>query len=159
MPSLKEMPIKFTKAQYRDLIMLVALGNSTMGTLGDVMPDKKYKKISDRFEELESHLLELAEQFESPSLVKTFRGETIMSQDFYEGKVRKFIEEYEDYVFWHELETRMGKRDFERTKTKEEEKEIKESGGMLPHRISEIYEKYRQEFEKHGIERLGVKEK
>jgi len=53
----------------------------------------------------------------------------------------------------------MGKRDFENTKTEEEEKEVEESGGMLPHRISEIYEKYGEEFEKHGIERLEVKQK
>jgi hypothetical protein len=81
----------------------------------------------------------------------------IMSDEFTE-KFMDDSEEYNDVIFWDELETRLGKRDFERTITNAEKKEIAERGGWYSNRIEEIYRGWSTEIEKHGIERLGIVE-
>lgn len=65
------------------------------------------------------------------------------------------IEAYDEDQFWFELERLLGQRDLERTMTKEERREI-DKQGWLPKRVHELYEKYSDEFEAFGIERLEI---
>lgn len=152
----KTMKIDLTKEQYLNLLEIIHIANSVLGILGDVLPEAKYKKKSDEMEDLEDYFLSYARDFRCDDLVEDFHGKTLMKDEIYE-KIQAIIDEYDDYIFWNELEVRMGKRDFERTITEEEKKYIKENKGWLPERIHEIYEKYRQEFENHGIDRLELK--
>ena len=43
--------------------------------------------------------------------------------------------------------------------TEAEKKEIEESDAAYPEKIHELYESWRTEFERNGIERLGIAEK
>lgn len=65
------------------------------------------------------------------------------------------LEAYNDENFWETLEIRLGKRDFFREASAQEIKELKKQF-WFPEKIHEYYEKYRKEFEKHGIARLEI---
>jgi len=154
----KTMKIELTKEQYLNLLKMAHIANSVLGILGDVLPEPEYKEKSNEAESLEDYFLSYARDFGCDNLVEDFHGKTLMKDEIYE-KIQEIMDEYDDYIFWNELEVRMGKRDFERTMTEEDKKYIKENKGWYPERIHDIYEKYRKEFETHGIDRLEIKEK
>lgn len=134
---------------------MAEIASSVYGILGDAVSDD-YKKQSDEIDSLSDYLFNFAQDFGCPELTEKFMGKTIPSDAFSE-KMQIVMDDYDNETFWHELETRLGKRDFERTMTKEEEGEIEEKGGWLPYRIHDLYEKWAQEFEKYGVERLSIK--
>jgi len=150
------MEINLTKEQYVNLLKMAHIANSVLGILGDVLPETEYKKKSDEMEDLENYFISYAQDFGCDDLVEDFHGKTLMKDEIYE-KIQEIMDEYDDYIFWNELEVRMGKRDFERTITDDDKKYIKENKGWYPERIHGLYEKYAQEFEKYGIDRLEIK--
>lgn len=123
------------------------------GILGDDVSEE-YKKESDKLEKLREYILEHAEDFGCAELAEKYLGETIPSDDFSE-EMQTVIDDYDDDVFWHELETRLGKRDLERDMS-DAEREETEKTGWLPRRVQDFYEKWAREFEQYGIERLKV---
>ncbi len=152
------MKINLTKKQYKNLIEMSCIANSILGILGDVLPEETgYKDKSNKMVALEDYFISYAKDFGCKDMTEKFHGKTLLKEEIHE-RIQEIIDDYNDYIFWSELEIRMGKRDFERTKTEEEEREIRESGGWLPDRIYEIYEKYRQEFENYGIDRLEIRD-
>jgi len=151
------MKIELTKEQYKNLLEVSHVANSVLGLLGDVLPGKEYKKKANEIDNLEDYFISFARDFGCDNLVEDFKGKTLMKDEIYE-KLSETIDKYDDYIFWNELEVRMGKRDFERAKTSDDEKYIKESKGWYPRRIDTVYAKYAQEFENYGIDRLEIKE-
>lgn len=151
------MKINLSKKQYEILIRVLDAGSSVYGILGDNVSEK-YKKQSDEIEALEEYLLGFAKEFGREDMTQNFRDKLIMSDDLAE-ELQEAVDEYDNETFWHELEVRLGKRDFERTMTETEKKEIEANNGWLPERIHGIYEGWGNEFEKYGIERLGVMKK
>jgi len=152
------MQIELSKEQYRNLLEMSHIANSVLGILGDVLPEEtNFKKKSDEMTELEDYFISYAKDFGCEDMTEEFHEKTLLKEDVYE-KIQEIMDEYDDYIFWNELEVRMGKRDFERTITEEDKKYIKENKGWLPERIHEIYDKYAEEFENHGIDCLEIKE-
>lgn len=147
--------INLSKKQYETMIKAVEAGSSIYGILGDMVSDD-YKKESNEIEDLQKYLLGFASDFGSSDMTEKFKGELIMSDDFSE-KMEEVMDDYDDEIFWHELETRLGKRDFERTMTKAEKKEMEEDR-WYPKRIHELYDKWSKEFEDNGVERLEIVE-
>jgi len=152
------MKIELTKEQYVNLLKISHIANSVLGILGDVFSEMEYKKKSDEAEELEDYFISYARDFGCNDLVEDFYGKTLMKDEIYE-KIQEIMDDYDDYIFWNELEVRMGKRDFGRTETIDDKKYIKENNGWYPERIHELYDKYAQEFEIYGIDRLEIREK
>lgn len=105
---------------------------------------------------MRNYLLGFADDHGFEDMTEMFMGKMIMSDEWSE-KLHEVIEDYNDENFWHELETRLSKRDFGRTMTEAEREEIKNSG-WYPSRIHDVYEKWSKEFEKYGINRLEIKE-
>ncbi len=152
------MKIELTKKQYKNLLMMSHLANDMLGILGDVLPEETgYKKRSLEIEDLEVYLLEHAEDFECGNMVENFKGRSMMKDEIYE-KMHEIVDEYNEYIFWDELTHRIGKRDFWRTVSEKERKDIERNNGWLPERIHELYAKYEKEFEKHGIDRIEIVE-
>jgi len=145
------MQIEFTKQQFKEMLLASMLYHWVYGGLAD-RNGEDFKKFS----KLEEYLLEIAEKENMTKLFERFHGQLI-SNNKLDIEQTKIIDEYEDDVFWNELTTLFGKRDFFRTITKKEEKELKKRKWM-PERIHNIYKKYREEFEKHGIERLKIED-
>ena len=152
------MKINFTKKQYEDLIYALEAGFHVYGILGDAVSRENYKERSNRIEELNEYFFSFAEKFGMEDLVEEFRGKIIPKDEFSE-KLFEIMDEYNNETFWHELETRFGQREFDRTKTEEEMREIRENNGIYPDRIHDLYKGWGKEFEKHGIERLEVVDK
>jgi len=73
------------------------------------------------------------------------------------GQHERALEEYNEAEFWEALMVQMGKRDFFRSMT-EKEKHVLEEEAWLPERIQEMYQKYDDEFSKHGLERLEIQD-
>ena len=133
------------------------IAGSVLSLLGDCDDEKSYKKKSDDLEEFEKYLLSFAKDFGSEDLVEKWEGEIIISDEASE-KFQEITDDYEDLIFWDELAIKMGKRDFQKTITKEDKKYLKENDNWLPERIHKIYDKYHDEFEKNGIDNLEIKE-
>lgn len=146
--------IELSKEEYRDMLKCVIVANNVYGILGDAVSDE-YKRQSTAVELLQKKILAYAAQFESQDLAETFHGELILSDDFSE-RMDEVLSDYDIETFWHELELRLGKRDFERTMTPQEKEEIEKNGGWLLARIQSCYDRWADEFETHGTERLEI---
>lgn len=148
------MKIDLTKKQYECLIKALEAGSSVYGILGDDVSEE-HKPQSEEIQELRDYFLSIAHEFKMDHITEKFMGKLIMNEEY--GEILdEVIEDYNNNVFWHELETRLGKRDFERTITEAEKRQIEENNGWYPDRIHEIYENWGKEFEDNGIENLGV---
>ncbi|MBU4536599.1 hypothetical protein KJ603_01000 [Patescibacteria group bacterium] len=145
------MKIEFTKEQYEELMFLVSLGSWVKGGVVDIVGEDNSK-----VDDLENYLAEQAKENDLSYLIEDFEGRVILNETI-SKKVEELMEIYDEDVFWSELETCLGKRDFYRTITDKDKKEMEENQDWLPERIHEIYGKYQEEFEKNGIERLEIK--
>ena len=144
--------MKFTEKELKELILTLMLGQWVRETV-DEYEGKEYE-YPGKYEKQIKYFLELAEKLGYRRLFKKFKGELITSNSL--GKEEeKIVEIFHDDVFWEELTTRMGKRDFYRTMTEEEKKEARKKH-WLPERVDKFYEKYRSEFERFGIDRLQI---
>jgi hypothetical protein len=149
----KSMKIELTKEQYKELLVLVSLGSYIRGAHAD----KHGEKYDDS--EMSAYLLKYAKDFGLEKLAEKFLGKLIETDEFGE-EIDEMREEYEEDEFWHRLITLLGQRDFFRTHTEEDIEKIDKKGkwGSLPKEIMDYYAKYEKEFEKHGVERLEIKE-
>lgn len=145
------MQVEMSKEQFREMLLAAMFYDWICGGLADAKGED-----FEKYEDLEKFLLKIAKDNGFDDLVQKFHDRLVPSDELCEIEER-IIDDYDDDVFWHELITRLGKRDFWRTVTPEEEKEI-EKQGWLPERVDEFYEKYEEEFEKNGIERLEIRE-
>lgn len=146
---------QFHQRTVEDLIKVVDAGSFVYGILGDNIEDI-YKKQSKTIDQLREYLLGYATDFGMINATEKFMGQTIMSEDFSE-ELQEAIDDYDDITFWFELEMRLGKRDFERTVTEVEKREMARDHGIYPKRIHALYEQWNKEFEGHGIERLEIR--
>jgi len=150
----KKSNINLTKKQYLCLIRALSVADSVYGILGDSYP-KEYKKFSNEIDELQSYILEKAQEYGIGDWAETFDGKQVLKDELMEFFYEVLID-YNEESFWNELETRLGQRDFARTVTSQEKKEINDRGGWLPERIHHLYEQWGKELEDHGLERLEV---
>ena len=118
------------------------------------MADDKGEDFT-KFEELENYLLKIAKDNSFKDLVEEFKGQLMPADELCELE-EEIMFEHDDDSFWHELITRLGRRDFFRSVTPEEEKEMAKRD-WLPDRAQKMFDKYDKEFEKQGVERLEVK--
>ncbi|TSC57051.1 MAG: hypothetical protein G01um101418_83 [Parcubacteria group bacterium Gr01-1014_18] len=151
------MHITLTEKQYRCLIKTMDAGSGIYETLGDEVSEE-YEKQSAEIGELNDYLLTFAPAFGAGDMVEDFMGSIIINDQLSEEWLEA-EDEYENNVFWNELEMRLGQRDYERTITKADKKETAEHPGRYSNRIDEIYKAWGKEFKENGIERLGIIEK
>ena len=145
------MQIDLSKEQFKEMILAAMLYSFIRGGLADDKGED-FKK----YEELENYLLKIAEENGFNDLVEKFHGHLIPSDELSELE-EEIMSEYDEDAFWHELMTRLGRRDFFRTVTPDEDKEM-EKRDWLPDRAQEFFDKYEKEFEEYGVERLEIKE-
>jgi hypothetical protein len=147
------MKIDFTKEQFRELLLVYLIGQYVK----DAVDELEDKYDYDKSRELELYLLEQAQEIGLSELVEHFHGKLIpadvLSEDY-----DNYVHEFEGDSFWHELSTQLGQRDFYREMTETDSKYIKDNNGWLPKRIHDYYERYENEFEKYGTERLEINE-
>ena len=146
----KEIILNLTKKQFKELLLDVMVGTYVRGGVADALEQdwQKFEKITD-------YLVEQAKVAGFSDLVQNFMGHNRPCDELCDAE-EEIMEIYNDDEFWHEIATRLGQRDFERQKTKEDEKYMQENNGQYPEKIHEIYDKYEKEFETYGLERLEI---
>ena len=144
------MKIDLTKEQYKLLLKLVMLGTNVEATVLESRGEP-YEKVYD----LEDYLLARVDKFELDAMAEEENGEIFPSKKL-EKDVDRTMREYDDDTFWFKLETELGQRDFYETLDFKEMRAIKEGETELPETVSEFYEKYADEFDRHRIDRLRI---
>lgn len=144
--------MKFTKDELKELLLTLIVGSWVREAV-DEYDGKEYKSPS-KYDKQTQYFLEFAEKLGYSNLFEKYKGELIVSNSL-GVEEDKIMEIFHEDVFWEELQTRMGKRDFFKNITKVEKEELKKKQ-WLPERVHEFYDKYEKEFEKHGIDRLKI---
>jgi hypothetical protein len=125
------MEIKLTKEQYENLLKLVYLGNWIVNAIrSGAEGDEQIEKYNQLFPTRE------------------------LGQD---PEIEKYLEDYNEEIFWQELAERLGTRDFLRKYGKEAIEKMDPEERFLKHQ--EFIIKYEEEFEKSGIENLEILKK
>lgn len=152
------MKINFTKKQYRDLITMCAIANSVVGILGD--EDKEeYGVKSKKMEEIQAYLLQFAEEMGCEDLICNIEGKTFLDDDVYTEIMETIMSDYDERELHTSLANKLAWRDFRQVHSKEELEEMAIANGNYFGTVLYEYEKkYWDEFEKHGVDRLEVKE-
>jgi len=150
------MKIDISKKQYETLVKSLETASWVYGALSDEV-DEKYQVETDEIEVLRDELLEMASEFGCADMAEDFKGHVILS-DKWSDRMDEVLETYDDYSLWHELEIRLGQRDFARTVSEKEKIEMRAGHGWYPERIHKLYEKWGREFEEYGVDRLTIDE-
>ena len=145
------MKIEISNEQYRDLVMLVCLGEWVRGDVADWRGEN-----GERWEKIRERILFAAINENIPGIAELFQG-AILPTDNLSLEYEKMLDEYNDEIFWHELSLRLGQRDYERNATDADKKYTEDHYGMLPEKVHKYYKKYDDEFEEYGVERLDIK--
>ena len=145
------MQIELSKEQFKEILLAAMLYSFIRGGLADDKGED-FKK----YEELENYLLKIAEENGCKNLVEEFHDQLIPSDELSELE-EEIMSDYDDDALWSELITRLGRRDFFRTVTPDEDKEMGKRD-WLPDRAQGFFDKYNKEFEENGVERLEIKE-
>lgn len=144
------MKINFTKRQFRTLLDLVYVGDFIINGIRE--HDEQIKE----YEEIIQYVYSFAKKMGCGNLVKYSReyDEYHETREFEESLVYELIEEYDDYVFWEELVSRLAKRDVGKEIEEIDDISHDEVVKMLWSR-EEIYEK---EFYKNGLDNIRVED-
>lgn len=151
------MNIELTNEQFRELLIDVAIGVYIRESACGEECEKEGEHACGNVREIEDLLLTFADKFGASDMVEKIEDELALSEEA-ETIVEDIIEDYSDSDFWERLIILMGQRDFLKTVTEDELKQIEASSGNLPDRIQDYCEKYAEEFADHGISRLQVVE-
>ena len=146
--------IELTKKQYEILMNALQIAGSVYGVMGD-MVDKKYKKQSGELDDLESYLLENAEELGLGTMIEIFQNKKTVNQEYLEKAIDD-LSEYEEFSFWDTLPRRLAERDLARKLGKEKVRSMDNIAYI--HAEYPIEDEYRNEFDKHGIGRLKIDE-
>ncbi|MCC7202117.1 MAG: hypothetical protein IT393_05550 [Nitrospirae bacterium] len=141
------MEIRFTKEQYEDLVKLVYLGTWMVNAF---RTDDRVKK----FDELEQYILSYFKEFglKQSIIYDNDLKEYFVAKELEEGELDQYIDDYNNDNFWDELIYRLARRDLIREYG--EDKVTKMTWQERLEKEAPFIEKYEEEFEEHGIERI-----
>lgn len=145
------MKINLTKKQYRDLLLSVVIGTYIREGV-DEQEGIDFRGVRD----VEDYLISLAKDFDAEDLTQNFEGSLMISDELIEEYHERYIEAFEEESFWSTLVRLLGQRDYEQHATSAEREEVARRDGWFGGVIDKYYQKYEDEFETRGIERLTI---
>ena len=147
------MEIKLTKEQYENLLKLVYLGNWMVNAIrSGAEGDEQIEK----YNEIEQYIFSFAketglEKYEFDEKYNRF----FPTADFEEDpEIEKYLQDYNDEIFWQELADKLGTRDFIREYGEEVIEKMDQEERFI--KLQEFIIKYGEEFEENGIENLEI---
>jgi len=149
------MNIELTKEQFANILRAVYIANDIIRLISD-MVSEDYKKQYTEMEELREYLLKSAEKNGFNEFIDYYKEHIIPSDNLCE-EMDKIKEDYEDFIFWDELEYRLALRDLDQKLTKEEKERISKDDFLYMRKLEKFRDKYSEEFQKNGITRLEIK--
>ncbi len=148
--------IVFSNQEYKILVEMCEIAKFVLGLLGDSF-GKHFKEKSNRFEQLSSHILSHAKEFNYDEIVDVYKDEVYSSNTFSYEILENYINPYDDIVTTEQLTHDLAWRDFTIEKTPEELALMEErNGGYWGVDLYPYEEKYWNEFEKHNFDRLFI---
>jgi hypothetical protein len=144
--------INLDKKKYKELLVLLGLGSWVREKVFEA--DKKPLAAMD--ETLDA-VLEAAKGTDAAEHVREKDG-FLDHSAWVEKEVGLVMDRFIDDGFWHELAVRLAQRDFMEDMTEEEEALLNKVGGRFDRRIDGLFERYQDELDEHGVERLRVDE-
>ena len=137
------MKINLTKKQYRALLDLVYMGSWMVNAYKEEDYNKEHEK-------LENHIFSFAKDFG----FENFADEKNFPTMDFDNSIQSKIDEYNDEVFWDELINGLCNRDL--LNKYGSEKLSKMDWEERFDKKLEFEKKWEKEFEKNGIDRMGV---
>jgi len=149
------MKIEPTKKQFENLLKLVYLGNWLTNAIHN---GSKEDPLNEEFEDVQNYIFSLAKDFNCEKYIDENDAEDgiFFPTNKFEEELQEYIKDYDEECFWEELFERLSDRDFRR---KYSEEEIKKMELIEFFRKEEPFrEKWDEELESYGIERLEIKD-
>jgi hypothetical protein len=145
------MELSITKEQYRSLAKMVYLGN---WLINSVRTDEEQ---IEEFDTLEQYIYSFAEQAGMGKVISLDPALGRFITNWEDGEhpdIDRYIDEYNEENFWHELVHRLAERDFIRAYGERTVKDM----SMTEHieKQDEFVNRYADEFEKNAIENLTL---
>ncbi|MDV6379261.1 hypothetical protein ORD22_13655 [Sporosarcina sp. GW1-11] len=139
------MKINFTKKQFKHLLDLVHLGEWTANSTRDS------EQLIKEYEELYQYINSLAKDFGYEEIIQYDQklNDYYPTQE-YENQFQPIIDANDNEVFWNELSIRLAKRDLAK------EAVVPRDADERFKRLIEIEERYAEEFDENGLDRLVI---
>lgn len=154
LPKGNKMQIDFSKEEYGTFLEILEIAHWVLFAHRTDEPEdrKRYQdfeqKIFSYADLMEfNHLIEYSEEYERYFPTREHDENS---------PARPFIDEFENETFWSELIERLAERDMLQTLDEDEILEMTTEERFKAH--IDFEEKYEEEFEEHGIDRLEIKE-
>jgi hypothetical protein len=151
----EKISIELTKEQFLALLKAVYLGNWVANANRDGSAEDPHKK---EYEDIEDYIFSAAKKFGFGEYVdgeNADEGKFFPTRQFEEETdVHELHEDYDEETFWDELIDRLGDRDFFRNYSKDEIQKMTQEERF--EKLYEFIDKWADEVNEHGIERLKV---
>ncbi len=139
--------INFTKKQFRELLDLIYAADWLINAIKDNDEEEKYQ-------DLIQYIYSFANKMDCEDLVeyekeyKKYYG----TRELEDGPIREFIDEYDEYIFWDELSSRLADRDIKNNISEDKDLGHEE----LVMKIWDREDKYNSEFIEKGLDNVKV---
>jgi len=150
--------IELSKEQFKTLLKVVYLGNWLANANRNGNPGDPYLE---EYRTIENYIFSFAKQF---GLGEYVDEEEAASGNFYptrifeeEPDIQKIIKEYDEETFWDELIDHLGDRDFFRHYSEDEIQKMSQNERLK--KLYKFIDKWADEIDKYGIERLKIEKK
>jgi hypothetical protein len=147
-------PIEFNKKQYQALVRALQIAGSMYDILSD-MVDERYDAPADELGDLESWVLAKAGEFDMANIVEIFEGKNVVKEDVAD-QYTDDLTAYEEWAFWDVFAHKLADREMARQHKKDGASNLNFEKLLDLH--IEFEEKYAEEFDKHGLDHVEVKE-
>ncbi|MFB6355352.1 MAG: hypothetical protein ABEJ65_02420 [bacterium] len=141
------MEIELSEQQYETLLLMIEAGNWLINVTR--------KDRIEKFDNLQSELFSHAEDVDLEELVHYAEDEDrYFPADELTQRIMDFVNEYENDSFWDTLVSRLAERDIQQQYDQETLDDMNTREWVKT--LHEHEEKYWEEFEEHGVERLVI---
>jgi hypothetical protein len=148
------MQIEFSKEEYRTFLEILEIANWVLFVHRTDEPEDRKK-----YHNFEQKIFRFAEEIGFGNLIiyDEKMGKYFPTREHDENSsVRPFIEEFEEATFWDELSDRLADRDMLHELGENKLLSMTTEQRFMAH--FDFEEKYQEEFQKHGIDRLEIKD-
>jgi hypothetical protein len=150
----QRLSIEFDKKQYEALVRALQVAGSVYDILSD-MVDERYDAPADELGDLESWVLAKAGDFGMANIVEIFEGKNVL-KDAAMDRYTDDLTEYEEWAFWDMFAHKLANREMARRYKKDGTPNMNLEELLDLH--IELEEKYAEEFDKHGLDHVEIKE-
>ncbi|MBU2564250.1 hypothetical protein KKA23_01585 [Patescibacteria group bacterium] len=150
------MKIELNKKQYKELVHSIETAEIVYAVLRDMVDMGKYDKKLTEKENIGKYILRFAKEFGVENIIENFEGENVASEKYIDY-ILDDLYEYDDYIFWDGLATKLAEKEFFNTYSEEEIINMDVAERYL--KCGELEDKYSKEFEEYGIDKLEIIER